>query len=54
MRGSRCSSAALERHPQHPSIEYDRAVILEQAGHVHESVDALEHCWRSGPTIRLC
>jgi tetratricopeptide (TPR) repeat protein len=36
-------SAALERHPQHPSIEYDRAVILEQAGHVHESVEALEH-----------
>lgn len=35
-------SAALERHPQHPSIEYDRAVILEQAGHVPESVDALE------------
>jgi tetratricopeptide (TPR) repeat protein len=35
-------SAALERHPQHPSIEYDRAVILEQAGHVHESVGALE------------
>jgi tetratricopeptide (TPR) repeat protein len=35
-------SAALERHPQHPSIEYDRAVILEQAGHVHESVEALE------------
>ena len=24
-------------------IEYDRAVILEQAGHVHESVEALEH-----------
>ena len=36
-------SAELERHPQHPSIEYDRAVILEQAGHVHESVEALEH-----------
>ncbi|HEY0766401.1 MAG TPA: tetratricopeptide repeat protein [Steroidobacteraceae bacterium] len=35
-------AAALERHPQHPSIEYDRAVILEQAGHVHESVEALE------------
>jgi len=35
-------SAALERHPQHPSIEYDRAVILEQAGHVHESVAVLE------------
>jgi len=36
-------SSALERHPQHPQIEYDRAVILEQAGHVHESVQALEH-----------
>jgi tetratricopeptide (TPR) repeat protein len=36
-------AAALERHPQHPQIEYDRAVILEQAGHVHESVEALEH-----------
>jgi tetratricopeptide (TPR) repeat protein len=35
-------SAELERHPQHPSIEYDRAVILEQAGRVHESVEALE------------
>ena len=35
-------AAELERHPQHPSIEYDRAVILEQAGHVHESVAALE------------
>jgi tetratricopeptide (TPR) repeat protein len=36
-------SAELVRHPQHPSIEYDRAVILEQGGHVHESVEALEH-----------
>jgi len=35
-------STALERHPHHPSIEYDRAVILDQAGHVHESVSALE------------
>lgn len=33
---------ALDRHPRHPSIEYERAVILEQAGRVHESVDALE------------
>jgi tetratricopeptide (TPR) repeat protein len=39
----------LERHPQHPSIEYDRAVILEQAGHVHESVDALEHLLAQRP-----
>lgn len=36
-------SGALERHPSHPSIEYDRAVILEQAGRVHDSVAALEH-----------
>jgi tetratricopeptide (TPR) repeat protein len=42
-------SAALERHPQHPSIEYDRAVILEQAGHVHESVEALEHMLKDRP-----
>jgi len=42
-------SAALERHPQHPSIEYDRAVILEQAGHVRESVEALEHMLSERP-----
>ena len=42
-------SAELVRHPQHPSIEYDRAVILEQAGHVHESVDALEHMLEARP-----
>ena len=35
-------SASLERHPRHPSIEYERAVILEQAGRVHDSVDALQ------------
>ena len=39
----------LERHPQHPSIEYDRAVILEQAGHVLESVTALEHLLAQRP-----
>jgi tetratricopeptide (TPR) repeat protein len=42
-------AAALERHPEHPSIEYDRAVILEQAGHVHESVDVLERMLVSRP-----
>jgi tetratricopeptide (TPR) repeat protein len=41
--------AALERHPRHPSIEYDRAVILEQAGHVHESVEALEQMLTERP-----
>ncbi|HTL92348.1 MAG TPA: hypothetical protein VL176_08365, partial [Steroidobacteraceae bacterium] len=34
-------SAALDRHPNHPSIEYDKAVILEHAGRVHESVEVL-------------
>src|SRR5205085_10815925 len=42
-------ASALERHPQHPSIEYDRAVILEQAGHVHESVEALEQMLTARP-----
>jgi len=42
-------SSALERHPQHPSIEYDRAVILEQAGRVHESVEALEQMLNKRP-----
>ena len=42
-------ATALERHPQHPSIEYDRAVILEQAGHVHESVEALERMLAERP-----
>jgi tetratricopeptide (TPR) repeat protein len=39
----------LDRHPQHPSIEYDRAVILEQAGRVHESVAALEQLLTQRP-----
>jgi tetratricopeptide (TPR) repeat protein len=42
-------ATALERHPRHPSIEYDRAVILEQAGHVHESVGALEQLLAERP-----
>ena len=36
-------ATALDRHPQHPSIQYDRAVLLERAGKVRESVTALEH-----------
>jgi tetratricopeptide (TPR) repeat protein len=42
-------SSALERHPQHPSIEYDRAVILEQSGHVPESVQALQQILQKRP-----
>jgi predicted Zn-dependent protease len=41
--------AELERHPQHPSIEYDRAVILEQAGRVPESVAALQQLLAKRP-----
>lgn len=42
-------ATALERHPQHPQVEYDRAVILEQAGHVHESVQAFEQMLNERP-----
>ena len=42
-------SAALDRHPDHPSIQYDRAVILEHAGRVKESVDVLEHLLTQRP-----
>lgn len=36
-------ASALDRHPQHPALQYDRAVLLERAGKVRESVSALEH-----------
>jgi Flp pilus assembly protein TadD len=42
-------AAALERHPKHPAIEYDRAVILERAGRVKESVDVLERLLQERP-----
>ena len=35
-------TTALDKHPQHPSLQYDRAVLLEKAGKVRESVAALE------------
>jgi len=34
--------ASLERHPRHPSLEYDQAVLLERDGQVKESVAVLE------------
>jgi len=34
--------AALDRHPQHPALQYDRAVLLEQAGKPKESISVLE------------
>lgn len=42
-------AAALDRHPMHPAIEYDRAVILERAGRVKESVEVLERLLRERP-----
>jgi tetratricopeptide (TPR) repeat protein len=42
-------TAALERHPDHPAIEYDRAVILERAGRVKESVDVFEKLLQERP-----
>jgi predicted Zn-dependent protease len=47
--GLKLLSAALERHPEHPAIEYDRAVILERAGRVKESVDVLERLLKERP-----
>ena len=35
-------ASALERHPGHPALEYDRAVLLEKGGSIAESVAALE------------
>jgi len=35
-------ASALDRHPQHPALQYDRAVLLEQAGKAKESITALE------------
>jgi tetratricopeptide (TPR) repeat protein len=47
--GLKVLATELERHPHHPSVEYDRAVILDQAGHVHESVSALEQLLAQRP-----
>jgi tetratricopeptide (TPR) repeat protein len=34
--------AGLRTHPQHPALEYERAIILEEAGQVGESVQAMQ------------
>jgi len=47
--GLKLLAEALLRHPSHPAIEYDRAVILERAGRVKESVDVLEHLLKERP-----
>jgi len=40
---------SLESHPQHPGLEYERAIILEQAGHVSASVQALQQLLTERP-----
>jgi predicted Zn-dependent protease len=35
-------TSALDKHPQHPSLQYDRAVLLERADRVREAIAALE------------
>ena len=47
--GSTLLSAALERYPHHPTLEYERATLLERAGHVHESVQAFERLLTERP-----
>jgi len=47
--GLKLLATALERHPKHPAIEYDRAVILERAGRVKESVEVLEKLLQDRP-----
>jgi tetratricopeptide (TPR) repeat protein len=41
--------ASLQSHPQHPGLEYERAIILEQAGRVSESVQALQQLMAERP-----
>lgn len=41
--------AGLRSHPQHPALEYERAIILEQAGRVSESVRALQRLLAARP-----
>jgi tetratricopeptide (TPR) repeat protein len=47
--GLKLLATALEKHPKHPAIRYDRAVILERAGRVKESVEVLEQLLQERP-----
>ena len=47
--GLKLLSAALEQHPKHPAIEYERAVTLERAGHVKESLEVFERLLQERP-----
>ena len=47
--GLKLLSASLEQHPKHPAIEYERAVTLERAGHVKESLEVFERLLQERP-----
>ncbi|MGB6449365.1 MAG: tetratricopeptide repeat protein [Steroidobacteraceae bacterium] len=42
-------TAALQKFPQHPRLEYERATLLERAGRVRDSVEAFEQLLRERP-----
>jgi predicted Zn-dependent protease len=42
-------ATGLHAHPQHPALEYERAIILEQDGRVDEAVQALQRLLAQRP-----
>jgi predicted Zn-dependent protease len=40
---------ALQTHPEHPALEYERAIVLEQAGEVSQAVRALQRLLAERP-----
>ncbi|MGH8149407.1 MAG: tetratricopeptide repeat protein [Steroidobacteraceae bacterium] len=42
-------AAALQRFPQHPRLEYERATLLERAGNVRASIEAFRQLLRARP-----
>jgi tetratricopeptide (TPR) repeat protein len=41
--------AALERHPRHPTLEYELSILFERAGNVHDSIATLERMLAERP-----
>jgi predicted Zn-dependent protease len=48
-RALRLLDGSLKAHPQHPALEYERAIILEQTGRVSESVRAMQQLLAQRP-----
>ena len=42
-------AAALKRHPEHPNLEYQRAMLLERAGRTRDSVRAFDTLLKRRP-----